>query len=308
MVQTTPVPDVLPNTRFSIRIMLMVAYYKIIMRMSLENVSKMMQEMYNLKISEGEIQKILSTVSDNFEDLYGEIQKEIRNSGYRHMDSTSWRIDGSNEYLWTFVTRDSALFSITDKNNYEVPESILGAHKGVDIHDRYSAFETFAKISKNEQQYCWAHIIRDAKELEGFYGEEGGRIHRIVKRVYEKAKKYNGKGTDEDISKLYGELEFQLNTQYDKSKCRKYVEHLLKRKKEWLFNFVKNAEVEGTNNRAERALRPSVIYRKVCGGSRSKRGAKAYSMIYSIFYTMKLRGKNIMEEGPPLLQNFSKNT
>ncbi|MGC9193805.1 MAG: hypothetical protein ACP5FQ_08030, partial [Thermoplasmata archaeon] len=81
MVQTTPVPDVLPNTRFSIRIMLMVAYYKIIMRMSLENVSKMMQEMYNLKISEGEIQKILSTVSDNFEDLYGEIQKEIRNSG-----------------------------------------------------------------------------------------------------------------------------------------------------------------------------------------------------------------------------------
>ncbi|MGC9192842.1 MAG: IS66 family transposase, partial [Thermoplasmata archaeon] len=75
-----------------------------------------------------------------------------------------------------------------------------------------------------------------------------------------------------------------------------------------LFNFVKNAEVEGTNNRAERALRPSVIYRKVCGGSRSKRGAKAYSMIYSIFYTMKLRGKNIMEEGPPLLQNFSKNT
>jgi len=73
-------------------------------------------------------------------------------------------------------------------------------------------------------------------------------------------------------------------------------------------NFVKNAEVEGTNNRAERALRPSVIYRKVTGGSRSERGAKVYSIIYSVFYTMKLRDKNIMKEGPPILLKSSKNT
>ena len=39
---------------------------------------------------------------------------------------------------------------------------------------------------------------------------------------------------------------------------------------DWLFNFVINPDVEPTNNRAERALRPSVIYRKISGGSRSE--------------------------------------
>ena len=51
------------------------------------------------------------------------------------------------------------------------PLGILADHNGTDIHDRHSAFETFASKSKNDQQYCWSHIICDGKELEEFYGE-----------------------------------------------------------------------------------------------------------------------------------------
>ncbi|MGC8699256.1 MAG: IS66 family transposase, partial [Candidatus Acidifodinimicrobium sp.] len=89
---------------------------------------------------------------------------------------------------------------------HEVALEILGKHSGTDIHDRYSAFETLASKTKNPQQYCWSHIISDAKELEDFYGEEGRRIKESLQKIYDKAKSFNGNGTSEEIDDLYPEV------------------------------------------------------------------------------------------------------
>ena len=171
-----------------------------------------------------------------------------------------------------------------------------------DVHDRHSAFETLASKTHNDQQYCWSHIICDAKELEDFYGDEGGRIKRSLQAVFKEAKGYHGHGTKEDIERLYHKLVFFLDSDYEHAKCSKFVKNLLKRRKEWLFGFVMSPDVEPTNNRVERALRSSVIYRKVSGGSRSGRGAEIYTTIYSIYYTTKLRGKNFIADTPSVIK------
>jgi Transposase IS66 family. len=101
----SPVEDALPHARLSIRTMLVVMYLKIGMRMSEENVSTTMNDLFGMTISQGEIPKILKSLSDAFTDRYEELKKIIQESTYRHMDSTSWRNDGKNENLWTFVTR-----------------------------------------------------------------------------------------------------------------------------------------------------------------------------------------------------------
>ncbi len=119
--------------------------------------------------------------------------------------------------------------------------------------------------------------------------------------MYDNAKSLNGNGTRDDIDRLYERLTFLLDTGYEHIKTRKFVDNLLKRKREWLFRFVIDKEVEPTNNRAERALRPSVIYRKVSGGTRSPRGTKAYDRLFSIFYTQKLRRKNFIRDVPQLI-------
>lgn len=51
------------------------------------------------------------------------------------------------------------------------------------------------------------------------------------------------------------------------------------------FGFVLEPDVEPSNNRVGKALRPSVIYRKVTCGSRSGRGTEIYTTIYFIYYT-----------------------
>ncbi|MGC8699255.1 MAG: IS66 family transposase [Candidatus Acidifodinimicrobium sp.] len=94
---------------------------------------------------------------------------------------------------------------------------------------------------------------------------------------------------------------FLLDTGYEHLRTRKFVDNLLKRKREWLFRFVVDPNVEPTNNRAERALRPSVIYRKVSGGTRSPRGSETYDRLFSIFYTHKLRRRNFIRDVPKLI-------
>ena len=176
----------------------------------------------------------------------------------------------------------------------------------INVHDRHSAFETLAKVTGNDQQYCWSHIICDAKELEDFYGFEGTRIKRSLQAVFDEAKAFKGHGTMQDIEELHHKLVFLLDSDYEHKRSRRFVGNLLKRKKEWLFNFVMNPDVEPTNNRAERTLRSSVIYRKVSGGSRSEKGAEIYTKIYSIYYTSKLRGKNFIEDTPSIIKRSAK--
>ena len=299
-------PDALPNATLSLRAMLTVAYFRIGMRMSIENTASTMLNVFGINISEGGIQNILSQLSDSLGREYSSLLQAIRDASSRHMDSTSWRIDGNPYSLWTFLTRSEAIFHISKGNGHEVPMELLKDHEGTDIHDRYSAFETFASKSGNDQQYCWSHIICDAKELEQFYGYEGTRIKRSLQTVFEEAKEYHGHGTMDDIERLHHKLVFLLDSDYEHKRPRRFVDNLLKRKREWIFRFVIDPDVEPTNNRAERALRPSVIYRKISGGSRSEKGAGIYTRIYSVYYTSKLRGKNFIEDTPSIIKRSAK--
>ena len=301
------IPDAFPNATFSLRTMLTVAYFRIGMRMSIENTSAPMSQVFGIHISEGEIQNILSQISDDLGNGgYEELLAAVRNAQSRHMDSTSWRINGNPYNLWTFLTKTEAIFHISRGNGHDVPMEVLGEHNGTDVHDRHSAFETLAKETGNNQQYCWSHIICDAKELEEFYGEEGGRIKRALQKIHNEGKEFKGHGTMDDVDKLHHDLVFLLDTDYEHPKCRNFVKNLLKRKKEWIFAFVMDPEVESTNNRAERALRPSVIYRKISGGSRSDRGADIYTKIFSVYYTSKLRGKNFITDTSSVIKRSVK--
>jgi len=59
--------------------------------------------------------------------------------------------------------------------------------------------------------------------------------------------------------------------------------------------------VDGTNNAAERALRPPVVARKISGENRSVKGAKTYEVLLSVVQTLHQNGKNLVEHGAEIL-------
>jgi hypothetical protein len=74
-----------------------------------------------------------------------------------------------------------------------------------------------------------------------------------------------------------------------------------------LFTFLYKDEVEGTNNRAERAIRPGVIMRKIYGGcNRSIRGSEVHQVIASIVQTCRQQGKDYYEVVKEIMRSGGK--
>ena len=62
-----------------------------------------------------------------------------------------------------------------------------------------------------------------------------------------------------------------------------------------LFRFVTRRDVPATNNACERALRPSVIFRKMTNGFRAKWGANVYAAAASVIATERLHRRSALE-------------
>jgi hypothetical protein len=297
----TPVTWVLPRARLSLHVMLIVTWLKVHLRMTEEAIPDMLERLFGLKISEGEVIHILAQVAQAFGPYYEQLIKDIRDAPARNIDETTWRINGENMNLWVFVTKGVTLYKIASSRSHTVPLNVLGKkHNGVDIHDRFSAYTTLAEKTKNIQQDCWTHVIKNAEELAYFYGEEGAQILQVVKDVYDAAKAYDHKGTDKDIENLFQTMADAFNRPYKSSHCHRFVVNLLN-EKDNLFEFVRNPHVDGTNNRAERAIRPPVTARKISGGNRSEQGARNYEILLSVTQTLHQNGQNLIEHGPAIL-------
>jgi transposase len=83
--------------------------------------------------------------------------------------------------------------------------------------------------------------------------------------------------------------------------CKRYRRH-----QEHLFVFLHCPDVPPDNNACERALRPSVIHRKVTNGFRSKWGAQAFAALATVIETAKLQNRKVFDTlvnlmGPPIL-------
>ena len=63
-------------------------------------------------------------------------------------------------------------------------------------------------------------------------------------------------------------------------------------------------QVSTDNNRAERAIRPAVITRKISGGNRSPKGSEALSIITSVIQTCKQQNKDFVEIGLEIIRRY----
>jgi len=289
--------DALPNARIGLRAMLTAVWMDVVMRDTAAGIPKIFKNFTGLKISTGEIKKMGELIAKEFSEYYKILEEMVREADVRYMDETSWRESGINKWLWVFVAEGVALYKIAKTRSHQEPLSVLGENpKGTDVHDRFSAYNKLARKTGNRpQQICWFHLLVDSKDLAELYGEEGKKIHETMKYIHKKAKLFNGKGRPEDVENLISELLEKLDKPYKNLKCRKFRESL-ERSKDRLFQFVINPKVESTNNKAERAVRPMTVKRKISGGTRSPKGSHVLEVLASVLFTSQNNGADSIED------------
>jgi hypothetical protein len=292
------VPNVLPHCQFDLNIMLLVMYLKLGLRLSCTRVCEYFLTMHDLKMCPSTVTHTLKLLANEFGDYYSYLEKLVKFARVKHTDSTSWRIKGSNYFLWVFIAYGTVLYKIRKRNNSKSALTVFGTkQKGNTlVIDRHSALRALAEKAGFILQFCWSHITDDSKKLAENFGAEAKFVHRKLKETYAMANSLDHKGTPEQIEQLKSEI-FQLTLRrYKHSTVRRFVNNLYYRDVNSLFVFAADSDVDGTNNISERELRELVIQRDITHGSGSQRGAHAMAMLISIIQTLKLSKKNVLQE------------
>lgn len=287
--------DALPNARFSLRLMLWIMFMKIEIRMPSNKITEFF-DLIGLEISDGEIYNILNQLREVYGEYYKSLLNRMREAKSKHIDETSWRINGINNWLWIFINKEVALFVVDKHRSSDVPMKTLGNQKDKFVTtDRHSAYNVLVEKTGCLQQVCWTHLIRNSKDLAEHYSE-AKYIHKRMKYIYHRAKE------GEKKERLLHWIDLIASRAYKSSHVYKFVKSICRNHREDLFRFVENPNVSPSNNLAEQGLRQGVVIRKVSGGSRSNNGAETTAKLLSVVQTMKMQEGNILDNLTNLLQ------
>jgi len=287
-------PNVPTITRIGKNTLGYVLYARYRLRLPMERIKESLLDLYNFKISEGEIVATLKDAEALFGKDYEAIKVMIQDAHAVYADETGWRMDGKNWWLWVFATTKGTQYVIEDTRGKGVPEKVLGEKEDrVIISDGYAAYQNLS----GDKQQCWVHLLRKAKLHSMLLYEDLVILYKKLLIELEKPiPKRNRK-------KLEREFDFLLKKEYPDPLVN-IVKNRMQKHRPFLFTCIDHDDVLPENNTAERAIRPQVVMRKIFGGSRSLAGAKAHEVNSSVLETLRKQNPdtNFFDVVIPLLE------
>lgn len=225
---------------------------------------------------------------------YRQLCDGMREAPVVNTDDTGWRVGGSTAYLMVFVSEQSTVYQIRARHrNEEVREVIPGDYAGVMGTDRGKSYdaEEFTAVA---QQKCLGHLQRNLTEVletkKGRAREFGLGLKDMLRQsieLHHRRSLLPPADYQLQVQQIDADLTFHLRHRIlkDEDNQRLLDGIGLHQDRGNLLRFLRVEGLEPTNNRAERALRPAVIARKVSHCSKNQRGAEAFAAFVSVIQT-----------------------
>ena len=185
----------------------------------------------------------------------------------------------------------------------EVVEMIGELFGGILGTDRGSSYEAEA-LEEVMQQKCLSHLLLNLSEVEKTKRARARTFTQDLKKTLRcglelwqdyRSEKLGWRKFRKRGKQLQKQLDHQLrNRVLSDADNQRLLDGIGKQHdKGRVLLFLEFPEVEPTNNRAERGLRPAVIARKVSQCSKNATGAGIFETMKSITATLALRGQNV---------------
>jgi len=288
----------LPADGYGPRLKAAVTYLTGALRLSKAQAQALCADLLGLPVSQGQVCAVEAeaalTLAPTVETLRRALPQQDVN-----MDETGWKQAGKPRWLWVAVTAAFTVFHLALCRGRRVVEGLLGSsYTGVLTTDRWSAYHRVAR-----RQLCWAHLRRDFQALI----DRGGP----------------GAAVGERLLGLSDELFFWWHALHDDACDRELFDRRLAGVKRrvraalvgggrgdgksaglcgelprlWpaLWRFAEGEGVEPTNNAAERALRPAVLWRKASQGTRTDSGSRYVATVLSVVATCRQQGRRVWD-------------
>jgi len=280
-----------PGSPFGPGLCALIIHLHVTQAIGFQRLARLMAEVFGVSISEGAIANILARAEAPLLTAAVPIAAAVRASPVVGSDETSARVGGKTWWQWVLLSSTAICHVIANTRAASVVSAFMdGTQPEVWVADRYAGQAGHGAV----RQMCLAHLLRDAK----YAIEEGCAVFAPGFRLLLLRAMAIGKRRDRLKHSTLAQYRADLDKRLDrllsgpepKPKAARRLFRAMRRDRDDLFRFVTRRDVPYTNNACERALRPSVIFRKVTGGFRAEWGAKVYAAAASVIATGRLYG------------------
>jgi transposase len=248
-----------------------------------------------------------SSIKRTFRSCDDALCAQVRGSPVVSPDDTGWKVAGRLHWLWAFATPDTTVYAIQPGRGFAEAAAMFGAR----LRRRVGArrLGAVSPLTHATHQTCLARLPRRCRLLRPDHPRSpfAPRVQTVLQQALALPdRRVDGTISARGLAVARGRLLTallldQLTTQSTIPAVQRFAAHL-RTEAAALLTFLGDPAVNATNWRAEHAIRPAVVMRTVCGGSRSTRGATTTHVLASVLRTTHQRGLNATDTLVALLR------
>jgi hypothetical protein len=257
--------------------------------LTMRRTSSVLKQLCGLSITPGGLSQALFRVAGKVQVEYGQLGKQVRTSNAVFADETSWWVGGPGWWLWVFTTpKGITLYRVDECRGSQVVKDVLGDDfPGILVSDCLSSYDPV----DYRKHKCIAHhlqAIKKARERPDTtvpsYLDEWEKLFQQVIALYHERDQYPPAEFAAAKSRLSAWVDRLLDRTCTQS-GDVAVQNRLRKQQAHLLGCLEDTAAEPTNNRAERALRPAVIARKLSCGNKTDAGRQCWQILASLAAT-----------------------
>jgi transposase len=299
-VTAAEIPEGVTKSSFGSGVLAVVAILTGVLHASKRAAEMMMNEVFNVPMSLGVVCACEATVSRALEARVAEAHEYVQRQDVLYADETGWRENRKKAWLWVAAAGLVTVFKVFGSRSQEAAKALLGFFSGILVSDRFGAYNFY----EGKRQVCWAHLLRAFTAFSELAGK-AARIGRELADEVEEMFKWwhrvrDGTMTRKTFQRRMGPLRLRVEALLESgtvcghAKTEGTCKKILKLRHA-LWTFVHEENVEPTNNAAERAIRPAVLWRKGSFGTHSAAGSRFVERVMTAAATCKQQGRSIVD-------------
>lgn len=264
--------------------------------LSFAKIATLLQQLYGLTVTRSALVHAVHRTARQARPTYDALCAHVRGSPMVSPDETGWKVAGLLQWLWVFATPDTTVYRIQPGRGFEEAAAVLGADfAGVLVRDGWAPYRQFTAAA---HQTCLAHLLRRCRLLAADHPH--ATFATDVQAILQQALAVRDRFLSGELSaaglaiargQLIARLAARLNRASGVPDVARFAAHL-DREFTAIWSFLFDPTIDATNWRAEHAIRPIVVTRKVCGGNRSWHGANSQQILTSVIRTTAQRHPN----------------
>lgn len=289
-----PPPAEVPQPQLGINTLATVAVLRTHNRLPYGQIVDVLHGLSTLQVCPGGVARQMQRMSRWFDGEYGHLKRYLRSRKVIGADETGWPVNGKGWWLWTITDEQHTLYHVDRSRGREVIRQLLGqGFEGWLVSDFLGVYDQVSP----RQQKCLTHLARDlhqtAEAQPAFAGSRFcrrlGRLLKDMVKLKRQRRRFKAEQYEHRVRRVEKRLEALSQTRSNDEQVQRLAGRL-KRYAKSLTPFLRVAKLPGDNNHTERQIRPMAVFRKISGGSRSEKGAKATATVASLVRTAVQKG------------------